>query len=503
MVLLDETVVSVALPAIQRDLHMSPTGLQWVVNAYLLALASFVAVGGRLGDLFGQARMFRLGAALFVAASAGCGLVQSAVWLIVARAVQGLGAAAMIPATAAIVINAFDARERGRAMGVFGGITTLSLALGPLIGGVLTQGISWRAVFWVNIPIGLAMLGLATVTLPADEPERGGRMDWRGTLTLVPGLLMIVLGLMQSGQWGWGATATIAVLAAGGTLIAAFCFIEPGRRSPLVQLGLFRNRNFSADNAVLGIVQFALIGLTVFMAIYVQELLGFGPILAGLALLPVTLPLLVLAPVIGRMYDRIGPRGLATTGAALLGVGLIWTAMLLGKLDYTWLLPGYVIMGSGIALTTVPTLTDVMNTAPPALRGQAQGVSQTLRQAGGAVGLAIMGTVVAGIQRRRLTDFANAVGASASDRAHFKAVLAAAHGDPAGLRILPEPVLVALRDSLISGISGALYIGGAVVFAGALVAWMFLRRVPAADAAPALVPAAALADPGLSETSAT
>ena len=318
MLFLNETVVSVALPAIQRDLHMSPTGLQWVVNAYLLALASFVALGGRLGDLFGQARIFRLGAVLFVAASAGCAFAPSAGWLIVARAVQGLGAAAMIPAATAIVINAFDARERGRAMGIFGGISTLSLALGPLVGGLLTQVISWCAVFWVNIPAGLATLALATVTLPADEPERGARMDWRGTLTLVPGLTMIVLGLMQSAQWGWGATATIVLLAAGGALIAAFCFIEPRRRSPLVQLRLFRNRNFSADNAVLGIVQFALVGLTMFMAIYVQELLGFGPIFAGLSLLPVTVPVLLLGPVAGRMYDRIGPRGLVAAGAALL-----------------------------------------------------------------------------------------------------------------------------------------------------------------------------------------
>jgi hypothetical protein len=194
-------------------------------------------------------------------------------------------------------------------------------------------------------------------------------------------------------------------------------------------------------------------------------------------------PVLLLAPVAGRMYDRMGPRGLVAAGAALLSAGLIWTAMLLGQLDYAWLVPGIFIAGSGIALPK-PASTDAMNTAPPALRGQAQGVSMTLRQAGGAVGVAIMGTVMASIQSRRLTDFANAVGANASVRAHVKAVLAAAHGDPAGLRILPEPVLHALRDSTIAAISGAVYIGGAVVFAGALVAWLFLRRVPAADALP-------------------
>jgi EmrB/QacA subfamily drug resistance transporter len=497
MVLIDETVVSVALPAIQRDLHMSETGLQWVVNAYLLAFASLVAVGGRLGELFGQARMFRIGAALFVAASTGCGLAQSGAWIIVARAVQGLGAAAMIPATGAIVISAFDVGGRGRAMGTYAGISMISLALGPLAGGVLTQAISWRAVFWVNIGPGLAMLTLAAVTLPVDAPERDARMDWPGALTLVPGLVMIVFGLMQSGQWGWNSDATIALLGGGAALIAAFALTEPRRRSPLVQLKLFRNRNFSADNTVLGLVQFALTGLTVFGAIYVQELLGFGPVAAGLSLLPAMVPLLLLAPIAGRLYDRLGPRGLVAAGAALLGTGLVWTAALLARLEYLWLVPGYLIIGSGIALVMTPASTDAMNTAPAARRGQAQGVIQTLRQAAGAVGLAVMGTTVASIQRSRLTGFANQVGASASDRAHVKAVVAAAHGDPAMLASLPGATLSALRDSLVSGISTALYVGGGVVFVGAVAAWALLRHVPAVDAPAACAPSTARAHPAL------
>jgi EmrB/QacA subfamily drug resistance transporter len=488
MVLIDETVVSVALPAIQRDLHMSQTGLQWVVNAYILALASCAAAGGRLGDLLGQARIFRLGALMFVAASAGCGLAQSQAWIIAGRAVQGLGAAAMIPATGTIVINAFHVRERGRAMGIYAGSSMVSLALGPLLGGLLTQLISWRAVFWVNLPLGSSMLALSAVTLPADEPERGASMDWRGALTLVPGLLMIVLALMQSQQWGWTSTATITLLAAGAALIIAFALVEPRRRSPLVQLTLFRNRNFAVDGAVLGLVQFALTGLTVFAAIYVQELLGFGPIAAGASLLPVMLPVLLFSPLAGRIYDRAGPRTLVTAGAVLLGAGLLWAATLLGTLSYAWLLPGYMSMGIGIALVTTPTYTDAMNTAPAAQRGQAQGVTMTLRQVGGTVGLAIMGTVVATVQHDRLADFARRAGASVADRARVTAAIAAAHGDPALLGRLPQGTLIALRDSLLSGISSALYIGGGVVLAGAAVAWALLRRMPAADAPAAWVP---------------
>jgi EmrB/QacA subfamily drug resistance transporter len=434
MILIDETVVSVALPAIQRDLHMSQAGLQWVVNAYLLTLASCVALGGRLAELLGQARMFRLGAVVFVAASVGCGLARSPAWIIAARAAQGLGAAAMIPPTGAIVISAFQARERGRAMGIYAGFSMISLTLGPLLGGLLTQGLSWRAVFWVNLPLGLSMLALAAVALPADEPERGARMDWCGALTLVPGLVMTVLALMQARQWGWTSPATVTLLAGGAVLLAAFGFTEPRRRSPLVRLALLRRRNFPADNAVLALVQFALTGLTVFAAIYVQELLGFKPITAGLSLLPVMVPLLVLSPLAGRLYDRAGPRALVSGGAVLLGAGLLWTAALLGRLSYGWLLPGYVFIGTGIALVMTPASTDAMNTTPAAQRGQAQGVTQTLRQVGGTSGLAVMGTVAA------------------------------------------------TRDSLLSGISSAFYIGGAVVLAGAVVAWVLLRHVPVADA---------------------
>jgi EmrB/QacA subfamily drug resistance transporter len=274
MILIDQTVVSVALPSIQRDLDASQSGLQWVVNAYLLALAALVAVGGRLGDMFGNGRMFKLGVAVFVGASAACGLAQSETWIIVARAVQAAGAALMVPATGAIVINAFAPEERGRAMGIYAGISMIFLAIGPLLGGLLTEGITWRAVFYINLPIGIAMLVLAAITLPRDTPT-GGAIDWPGTLTLVGGLTALVLALMQSEDWGWGSPATIGLLAAAAILLPLFCFIEPRIHSRLIELRLFTSRNFTVDNIVLAAVEFSLTGLTVFGAIYVQNVLGF------------------------------------------------------------------------------------------------------------------------------------------------------------------------------------------------------------------------------------
>jgi EmrB/QacA subfamily drug resistance transporter len=441
MILIDETVVSVALPTIQRDLDMSQAGLQWIVNAYLLSFAAFVAVGGRLGEMFGLARLFKLGVAVFVAASAMCGFAQSEAWILGARAVQGVGAALMVPASGAIVINAFDPQERGRAMGIYAGISMVFLALGPLVGGVLTEGVTWRAVFYVNLPVGLGILALAFAAVPRDRPT-GNRMDWGGAITLVSGLGALVLALMQAQTWGWGSAATLSLLAAAAVLLPLFAVLELRREEPIVQLRLFESSNFSATNIVLSAIQFGLIGLTVFGALFVQDILGFSPITAGLSLLPVTLPLLVGAPLSGRAYDRIGPRGLVSGGALLIAAGLLWDAALLDKQSYAWLVPGYLAMGLGLAAAMTPASTDCMNSAPPELRGEASGVMQTVRQVGGTVGLAVMATVVAQVQ-------------------------SASHENAA--------------DAFTSGVSSAYYVAGAVVALSAVVGFIVLRRQRAAD----------------------
>src|SRR3954453_2383511 len=277
MILVDQTVVSVALPTIQRELDVSQTGLQWVVNAYLLAIAAFVAVGGRIGDMFGNDRIFKVGAIVFIASSAVCGLAGSEAILLAARAGEGIGAAMMIPATGTMVINAFEPQERGRAMGVYAGVSMIFLAMGPLLGGVLTQDVSWRAVFWINVPIGIVMLVLAHVTVPRGTPIPGARIDWFGLFTIVPGLTALVLALMQSQEWGWGSAKTIGCLAAGALLLVVFVLGELRIDQPLIQLRLFRSHNFTADGLVLFCVELALIGLTVFGALWVQNVLGFDP----------------------------------------------------------------------------------------------------------------------------------------------------------------------------------------------------------------------------------
>ena len=232
MMMLDSTVVSVALPSIQADLDLSQTELQWVVNAYLLALAAFVAVAGRISDMFNRVRVMILGVAIFVFFSAMCGLAQSDAWLIGSRALQGIGAALMIPPTATIVINTFGVEERGKAMGIYAGISMIFLSLGPLIGGVFTESLDWRWVFWINLPVGLVTIAMVLWTKPDGRVEAGQRLDWPGLLTLVPGLTLLVLGFMEASNWGWGSAKTIGAIGVGAVLLVAFALIERRARQP-------------------------------------------------------------------------------------------------------------------------------------------------------------------------------------------------------------------------------------------------------------------------------
>ncbi|MDQ3874435.1 MAG: MFS transporter [Actinomycetota bacterium] len=480
MILLDQTVVSVALPSIQQDLDLSQTELQWVVNAYLLAIAALVAVGGRLSDIVDRVRVFLVGVVVFALASALSGVAVDEVSILAARGVQGVGAALMIPASAALVVNAFPIERRGRAMGIYAGVSMIFLSLGPLVGGVLTEW-TWRAVFWVNVPVAIATVVMTLTARPEGRVPGGQRLDVAGLVALVLGLVAVVLALMQSPVWGWDDPLTWGLLLAGGVLLALFLLLEPHVRQPLVELRLFRDRNFAADNATLFCIQFGLIGLTVFGAIYVQDILGFSAIEAGLSLLAVTLPLLVVAPRAGRVYDRVGPRLLVGTGATLVAGSFIWCGAVLDRLSYPWLMPGYVVMGIGIGLVMGPTNTDAMNAAPRALRGQASGVVQTVRQVGGTVGLAIMGTVVVNVQHSKLDDFLVGLGASPTLVSRIENVLAQDEGDQQAVaQAVPAAeraqVLDGVRDAVVSGITWAYYAGGIVVAIAALLAFAVLRH---------------------------
>ncbi|MDA0184031.1 MFS transporter [Solirubrobacter phytolaccae] len=447
MIMIDQTVVSVALPSMRRDLDLSPVGAQWVVNVYLLVLAMLVVIGGRLGDLVGPARTFRLGVALFVGASAFCALAVGGASLVLARGLQAAGAALMVPATGAILTNTFAPSERGRAMGIYSGSTMVFLALGPLVGGLLTELFSWRAVFFVNLPVGALTLAFAHVALAggAGETRSGGRFDWPGAASLVAAIGALVLALMQAQVWGWGSVVTLGAIVVAVAATLAFVLVERRVPEPLVSPALWRKGNTAVDNVVLAALQFALVGLTVFGAIWVQSVLGYGAIAAGLSLLPLTVPLLIVAPLAGRLYDRHGPRLLLAGGTALMGLSLLWLAVMLHTHSFGWIAPGYVGVGVALGLAISPAATDALAAAGREERGEASGVSQMSRQLGGAVGMAVLGAIV-------------------------------------GARSSPAAVTTATADAYL--------VAAVVLFAATGAAWTLLRRQLASDASAPLPTAA-------------
>ena len=403
MIMLDQTVVSVALPTMSRELPLSPTGQQWVVNAYVLALAALVALGGKLGDRFGGVTTFRLGVTVFFVASLGCGFAPHGPlgepWIIAFRVLQGAGAALMTPASATIVTNAFPAATRGRAMAVYAGISQVFLAVGPLIGGVLTEAVSWRTVFWLNVPVGLAALVLVRVARPENVRSPAATVRAGSVVLLVLGVGTTVLAVQQAAAWGWDSPATLLSLAAGLTLSAVFVMTQLRTAEPLVEVRLFARRAFLGNVIVLGLVQFGLLAVVLFGSLYLQDLLGLSPLAAGLGVLPLILPITVAAQLGGRWYDRSGVRRPVLTGLAVATVGLAGWAAALPQLGYVLQVPGMVITGVGLGLVASPTNTDALGRVTRAERSQASGLVQTVRQIGGTLGVAIIGAVVLGIER--------------------------------------------------------------------------------------------------------
>jgi EmrB/QacA subfamily drug resistance transporter len=394
LVFLDQTAVSVALPSIGRELGATHAELAWVMNAFLLTLAALAAVGGRLGDLAGRSRVLVGGVVLFGLASLACGLAPSEGWLIAARAVQGAGAAAMMPITTAIVSDAFPEAQRGRALGIYIGVASVFLSIGPLLGGALTEFANWRWIFFVNLPVAAATVAITLRYVGAGRlPFDRAGLDVAGGAMLVGGLGAVVLALMQARAWGWTSPAILGLLAGGGLLLALFARFESRRAQPIIPLGLLGDHVYLGATVVALCARFVTVGGLVLSAIYLQDELGFGPLRAGLAMLPATIPMLLIAPAGGVVTDRFGPRLCTTAGMVLLAVSLLVLGLLAPAGRYADLWPGLAGFGVGVGLVTVATSTAGMDVAAPGERGQAAGLLATARQVGGTVGLAVMGAV--------------------------------------------------------------------------------------------------------------
>jgi EmrB/QacA subfamily drug resistance transporter len=428
MTFIDQTIVSIAVPNIQRELSLSATAVQWVINGYLLALAAFFALGGRLSDIFGHTKMCVIGVIVFVGASALCGATPTGsiaeAWIITFRVVQGVGGAIMFPAALAIVVNVFPLHERGRALALFFGIAGGLTSIGPILGGYLTEW-TWRAIFWVNIPVALIALVLIALSRPKTQYQRAP-IDYRGAVLLAAGVALSVLGLQQSAVWGWSNPATWICIFAGIAIVVLFGYLELRTDSPLIAIGIFRIRAFFVENVVLLITMAAFIPMFFFVSEYSQIALHKKASQAGIFLLFFFIGFVVAAQIGGRMLDRVGAKRPVVLGAAIAAVGYgIWaskaTTLSFSKQE-VWV----IVAGFGMGLLIGPANTDAVNRASRLSYGEATGITQTIRNYGASVGLAALGTVLLFNLRSHLTTSLRSMGDphAASDAAR----LAQSHG---------------------------------------------------------------------------
>jgi EmrB/QacA subfamily drug resistance transporter len=419
MVALDTLVVITALPAMQRDLHAGLSTLEWTVNAYGLAFAAGIITAAALGDRYGRRRVFSLGLALFTGASAACALAPSAGALVAARTVQGVGAAMVMPLSLTILTAAFPPERRGAIVGVWGGIAGLAVAIGPLVGGAVTQGLDWHWVFWVNVPIGVVAVVLSAILL-AESRGPATRLDLPAVALASGGAVSLVWGLVRANDVGWGSPQTVATLSLGILLIAGFVAWERRASEPMLPLRLFGSVGFSAANLTGALMSAALTAAAFLVAQYFQGVLGLSPLDAGLRLLPWTATPLLVAPLAGALSDRIGQRPLMVLGMFLQGAGFVWIAMVASTaVGYDRLILPLVIAGVGVSMVVATAPTAALNAVSPPDMGKASGANGTLQRLGGALGIAVTTAVFAAHGH---------VGTPASFTAGFRPALAVAAG---------------------------------------------------------------------------
>jgi EmrB/QacA subfamily drug resistance transporter len=473
MTFIDQTIVSVAAPDIQRQLKLSSTGMQWVVNAYLLSLAALFAFGGRLGDTAGHRRVVTFGVVMFAASSAMCGLAPEGglaeAWLVTARLIQGGSGAMMFPAALAIVVQTFAMRERGKALALFFGIAGALSAVGPVLGGYLTLW-TWRAVFWVNIPVALIALALIALSKPVTA-HRPARMDYRGLVLIGSGVALSVFGFQQSSIWGWGNPAILGCIAAGAVLLVVFCFVEIHTVSPLIEVSIFRIRAFLVQNIVLGIAMLVFIPVSFFVSEYAQVALGRAPSTAGLYIIFFFVGFTAAAQIGGRMLDRGGAKPPVVLGCALSAVGFWLWAGAAVHLDFGSQQAYIMLAGAGMGLMLGPASTDAVNRASKLSYGAATGVSQTVRNYAASLGLAILGAILVSQMRARVTGSLLSRGVSgaraqaeASSLSQYRAVSGSLVAAPRFLRL-----------DFAYATSSVLHVMAALMAAAALVAAVGLR----------------------------
>jgi EmrB/QacA subfamily drug resistance transporter len=395
MIMLDNTVVNVALPSIQRDLGVGLSELEWIVTGYALTFAALMLIGGKVADAYGRRLIFVVGIAVFTAASLWCGLSGSGGELIVARVVQGAGAALMNPATLSIIAATFPPRQRGTAIGIWAGVSALALAIGPLVGGLLTEHLDWSWIFYVNVPVGIVGIAASFLFIDESRDETHERLDLPGLLSSGLGLFALTYALIEANTYGWGSGRIVGAFAVAAVALAAFVLLELRQRAPMLPLDLFRDGTFTGANLVILLVALAMFGVFFFVSLYMQNILGYSAVEAGAAFLPMTILIILIAPIAGKTSDRLGSRALMTVGMLLIAVQLVFLSQLSLDSSFWALLPAFLVGGVGMALTMTPSAAAATRSVPVEKAGVGSAVLNACRQVGGAMGIALIGAIMA------------------------------------------------------------------------------------------------------------
>ncbi len=471
MTFIDQTIVSIAAPNIQRELGLTSTGVQWVVNAYLLSLAALFAFGGRLADTVGHRRMVTLGVIIFAGASAMCGLTPKGsvaeAWLVTFRVVQGAGGAIMFPAALAIVVQTFPLHQRGKALALFFGIAGGLTAIGPALGGFLTQW-TWRAIFWVNIPVAVIALVLIVISKPVTD-HRPARMDYRGLVLIASGVTLSILGFQQSATWGWSDPKTIGCIVIGALILVGFVLVERGTSSPLLDVNIFKIRPFAVQNLVLGISNIAFIPTFFFASEYAQLSLGKSASSASLVLLYFFVGFVIAAQIGGRMLDRAGAKRPVVLGCALAAVGYWFWGQQVTDLSLGSQIWCIVVAGAGMGFMLGPSSTDAVNRASRLSYGEATGITQTVRNYAASLGIAVLGSLLVSQMKTHVTSSLVAHGLPPAAASAEAKTISQSHS---GTGVIPHFVRLDFADATRS----VLYAIAIVMAAAAVVAFVGLRR---------------------------
>jgi len=483
MAFIDGTVVNVALPALQSNLNATAVDVQWVIEAYSLLLSAFLLVGGSLGDHYGRRRIFLIGVTLFAIASAACGFAATINQLIGARAFQGFGAALLVPGSLAIISSSFSEQERGRAIGTWSGFSAITASIGPVLGGWLIEHVSWRAVFFINLPIAALIIIISLRHVAENSDREKARVDWGGAILAAGGLGALVYGLIESSRVGFSDRAVMAVLIVAGVLLIAFLFVEARSSHPMLPLSLFRSRIFTGTNLLTFLLYAALSGTLFFLPLNLIQVQHYSPTAAGAALLPFILIVSVLSRWSGGLVARYGPRLPLIVGPLIAAVGfLLFLLPRVGGDYWTNFFPPVVFLGLGMAISVAPLTTTVMNSVPQNRAGIASGVNNAVARTAGLVAIAVLGIVMLDVFKTELDRHLRQqqLPPSISQSLREQSTKLAAIGIPANQDSAAQQLVRrAIDDSFVAGFRSVMLIGAALAVASAVVALIFISSAKA------------------------